>query len=193
MLRSLIVSLVLLAASPATAQRAAPVDADAPPEARQFDFLVGEWRVDVRPKVSGLAAMVHGAPRLVGTWKAWPEFDGFGVEDELRIVDASGNPASLSRTQRMWSRSEQRWIVAGMDVYRGRMSSARGRRDGDALLVEASGTDPDGKPYAVRTRFTGITADAFELVQDRSADGGRTWDEGVLEMSATRVAPTAAR
>lgn len=178
----------------ATAQsHGSPPATDAPAEAKQFDFLVGEWSVEVRPKVSSLAAMVHGAPRLVGTWKAWRAFDGFGIEDELRIVDASGNPASLSRSWRVYSRNDQQWLVGGVDVYRGRMSSARGTWQGNAMLVEASGTDAEGKPYAVRTRFNAITPDGFELVQDRSADGGKTWDEGVLEMTATRTAAQATR
>ena len=192
MLRALLFVVAFLPAL-ALAQGPAPVSTDAPAEARQFDFMLGEWRVEVRPKVSGMAAMIHGAPRLVGSWKVWPAFDGFGVEDELRIVDASGNPASLSRTQRLWSRSEQRWLVAGMDVYRGRMSSARGHWADDAMLVEGSGVDAEGKAYSTRTRFSGISADAFAMIQDRSTDGGASWDEAVLEVSATRTAAAATR
>src|SRR5437764_1451564 len=68
--------------------------AAAPPtEASQFDFLLGQWELTVMPKVSSLAAAIHGAPRLLGTWKGWRAMDGYGIEDELRIVDGSGNPS----------------------------------------------------------------------------------------------------
>ena len=71
---------------------AAAPSTTAPAEARQFDFLVGQWELEVKPKVNAMIAMFHGTPKLAGSWKAWRALDGFGIEDEVRIVDASGNP-----------------------------------------------------------------------------------------------------
>src|SRR4051812_21554394 len=70
-------------------------------EAGQFDFLIGQWDLVVTPKANSLAAKIHGSPTFLGMWKAWRAVDGFGVEDELRIMDRSGNPSSLSHALRV--------------------------------------------------------------------------------------------
>src|SRR4051812_9903839 len=88
-------------------------------EAGQFDFLIGQWELVVTPKVNSLAAKIHGSPKFLGTWKAWRAVDGFGVEDELRIMDRSGNPSSLSQALRVYSANERKWIITGIDAYRG--------------------------------------------------------------------------
>lgn len=165
----------------------------APAEARQFDFLIGQWELVVRPKVSTLAARIHGAPKLLGTWKAWRAFDGFGVSDDLRIVDGSGNPTALGSSMRAWSTQERRWLVSTFDAYRGRMTSATAEWRGNEMVVSGRGTDAEGKPSLLRTRFIGITPTAFRFQQDRSSDDGKTWEEGILKIDAKRVAASASR
>jgi hypothetical protein len=154
---------------------------------------VGQWDLVVRPKVSGLAARIHGAPRLLGTWKAWKALDGRGIEDELRIVDGSGNPSALSRAVRVWSPAERRWSIASADAYRGRVSVSTATWSGSVMEATGQGADPGGTPTTTRSRFSAITATSFRFVQDRSADGGKTWDEAVLTIEAKRVAPVAPR
>lgn len=165
----------------------------APADARQFDFLIGQWELVVRPKVSTLAARIHGAPKLLGTWKAWRAFDGFGVEDELRIVDASGNPTSLGTSMRAWSVAERKWLVTTLDAYRGRMTSANAEWRAGEMVMSSRGTDAEGKPTILRTRFFAITPTTFKFQQDRSSDDGKTWEEGTLRIDARRVAATAPR
>ena len=74
-MKALVLSLALARASLAHAQHGGTGSSlpgtAAPAEAAQFDFLVGQWELEVTPKVGGLGAMIHGAPRLVGSWKAW--------------------------------------------------------------------------------------------------------------------------
>jgi hypothetical protein len=175
--------------SPAVALPAATVA----PEATQFDFLIGHWELEVVPKVSGLAAALHGAPRLVGSWKAWRAFDGRGVSDELRVVDASGNPVSLTHAQRIYDPKAQHWLVQGLDVYRARFASSTATWKGGEMLASGSGTAPDGTPVLTRTRFFDIGAERFRMRQDRSSDNGASWDEGVLSLTAKRVARVAPR
>lgn len=164
--------------------------AAAPTEAKQFDFLLGQWELEVHPKVSGLVAMIHGTPRLVGTWKAWRAVDGLGIEDEMRIVDASGNPISLSRAQRVYVAAEGLWKISGHDVTRGRSSEAKGKWQDGEMHVEGYSTDASGKTLT-RTRYYDITANAFHMRQDRSTDDGQTWEEGSLTIDAKRAAATA--
>ena len=192
-----LLAVLLFCALPAHAQHAGGAPAapatTAPAEARQFDFLIGLWEIEVRPKVSGLAAMIHGQPRLLGTWKGWRAFDGFGVEDELRIVDASGNPKSLSVNQRVYAEAEKQWKTSTVDVYRARFSNATARFEGGEIKLAGQGVDAEGKAYQTRTRFFEISKDAFKMQQDRSYDNGASWDEAVLAIDAKRVAATAPR
>ena len=186
----LIIAAATACADPAVAQhRGEPaLGSSAPaPEARQFDFLVGEWAITASPKVGSLAALMHGAPKLVGTWTAKRAFDGRGVEDELRIVDASGNPVSLTRALRIWSPFERRWLVATVDAYRARIGQAKATLREGTMQVDASGVDAQGKPYLARSRFEVDGADRFRVVQDRSLDGGESWDEATLVIEATRA------
>lgn len=162
-------------------------------EASQFDFLIGQWELVVTPKVNSIAAKIHGAPTFLGTWKAWRAVDGFGVEDELRITDRSGNPSALTQVLRVYSPNERRWIITGIDAYRGRASSSTGDWKGSEMVIVGQGTDEEGKAYQTRTRYFDITPASFKYQQDRSSDGGKTWDEATLKIAAKRVAATAPR
>jgi hypothetical protein len=198
--RKLLLLLTLMLASPTAlfAQHgggagAAPPPTSAPAEARQFDFLIGQWELEVKPKVNSLAAMIHGAPKLVGSWKAWRGFDGFGVEDELRVVDASGNPMSLNHALRVYDRNQNRWTIVGIDVYRARVSNSTAQWQTGEMQLDGTGIDSEGKPYLSRTRYSAITPDAFRMQQDRSSDNGQTWDEATLVIEAKRVTAGAPR
>jgi hypothetical protein len=172
---------------------AAPAPTSPPREAAQFDFLIGQWELEVTPKVAGLAAMLHGAPRLSGGWKAWKAFDGFGIEDELRIVDASANPIGLSHALRVYDSRARRWSVTTLDAYRAHIASSQGQWQDGEMRLSGSGTSPAGKPTLTRTRYHDITANGFKLRQDRSGDDGASWDDAVLTIVARRTAAKAPR
>ena len=165
----------------------------APREAAQFDFMIGQWEIELTPKVNGLAAMVHGTPKLQGSWKAWRAFDGFGIEDELRVIDGSGNPATLAQAQRIFDAKSKRWLMSSLDVYRVRFSSATAQWQDGEMRANGSGITPDGKPLLTRSRFYEITPERFRMTQDRSIDEGKSWEDGVLTVTAKRVAAKAAR
>ncbi len=184
---------VAVSAQPQHSSRAPAPAAAAPAEAGQFDFLIGQWDLVVRPKVNSLAAKIHGAPRLLGTWKAWKAMDALGLEDELRIIDGSGNPSSLTHALRIWSSAERRWLVTTADAYRGRVSSATAVFANGEMELTGRGTDPSGKAVLTRSRFQAITPTTFRFRQDRSSDEGKSWDEGVLVIEAKRVATAAPR
>ncbi|HEX4481654.1 MAG TPA: hypothetical protein VH082_12635 [Rudaea sp.] len=171
---------------------ASPVFAFAqqPAEAAQFDFLIGQWQLDVHPKVSSLAAMIHGAPKLLGTWKAWRTTGGAEIEDEIRIVDASGNPLSSSRSQRTWDAADQQWKITGHELRHGGTSEATGRLQGNEMHLDGHFIDADGT-VLTRTRIYDIGADGFRMSQDRSHDNGQSWEEGALTIDAKRVSATA--
>jgi hypothetical protein len=185
--------LMLLLATPIAAQHGAAPSSESDARAREFDFLLGEWELAVEPKVSSLAAMLHGAPKLLGTWKAWRAFDGRGIEDELRIFDASGNPRGLTHSLRVFAPADSVWAIATVDATRARASTARAALRDDVMTVESTGVDAEGRSYRARSRYLEVTGEAFRMIQDRSFDDGTSWDEAVLTITATRVAANATR
>ena len=193
---SLMLPLALLVSTvPAAAQHggSTPGSHAAPSEASQFDFLVGQWEVVAEPYVAGLAALIHGAPRLPGTWKAWRGLGGWGIEDEIQLTDPSGNPQVLTHCVRVYDVKLRHWNLSFVDVYSSALRSATAEwRDGE-MHISGGGSDPDGRVYVSRSRFKDITPASFRLQQDRSYDGGRTWTDGFLKIEAKRVAATAPR
>jgi len=159
------------------------------PEARQFDFLLGQWQVSGQVKVSGLMAMIHGQPRLAGSWKGWRSADGQGIEDELTLTNASGTPLSAVHFTRRFSREENCWKITGRDADKGALPAATARQQGDEMLMTSSGATPEGKRYRNRTHYLAITPAGFRMVQDRSYDDGKTWDTGAVTLDVRRTAP----
>lgn len=194
--RSFAVLALSLAVSPLSAQHAggsASTIVTPPAEARQFDFLIGQWELDVRPAVAGLAARIHGAPKFSGSWKAWRAFDGWGIEDELRILDTRGNLRSMAHSLRVYDQTASRWSQTTLDVLRTRFNPASATWNGKEMVSSAPATDADGKAHLVRVRFFEITATGFRYEQARSYDNGKTWDDPVLKIAAKRTAAAAAR
>lgn len=160
----------------------------AAPEARQFDFLVGQWQVSGEAKASGPMALFHGRPKLAGSWKAWRTADGQGIEDELTLTDASGTLLSAVHFTRRFSREENCWKITGRDADKGALPTpATARRQGDEMLMTSSGTTPEGKHYRNRTHYLAITPVGFRMVQDRSYDEGKTWDTGAVTLDVRRT------
>ena len=172
---------------------ASPMVSAAPREATQFDFLVGQWELVAQPMASGLAARIHGVPKLRGTWKAWRAFDGWGIEDELRLTDESGNPRLLSHQMRIYDVTARRWSNSALDVYRTTFSMSTAEWRDDRMLVSARGTDQEGRAYVARIRFFDITPSRFRYQIDRSFDNEKSWVEGVMKIEAKRVAAVAPR
>ena len=193
--RLLVVLAMIVVARSAQAQHGGGQPAPshtAPPEAAQYNFLVGQWDLVVKPAATGLGQKIHGTPKLIGTWKGWRDFDGWGVESELRITDASGNPMSLSRAMHYYDATTKKWKSVGLDVYRGVVSNGVAELRGSVMVSNSAGRDADGKAYLSRSRYADIKPDSFTYVQERSMDNGKTWDTN-LTIEAKRTASLAPR
>ena len=193
--RSVVVIAALIAA-PVTSQAqhggGSPSTRIPPREASQFNFLVGQWELSVKPAPTTLAQKIHGIPKLTGTWKAWRALDGWGVEDELRITDASGNPLSLTHAVRVYDASAKRWKSSSVDPYRSVISTSVAEMRGEEIMTSSRGTDPEGKPYMSRGKYTKISPSTFRFIHERSTDNGKTWDTN-LTIDAKRVSSSASR
>ncbi len=182
----LILPLTVLAPLALQAQASPPTMGTPPPEASQFDYLIGEWRFVATSRNPA------GPGRFGGRWRAWKAFDGWGVQDEYRILDTLGVTRYLGYTTRIYRPAEGNWLLSYLDVGRGTFHKqfAEQREDGMHLWWEATG--PQG-PFLSRVRYYDITPTSFRWQQDRSFDGGKTWVEAFLTIEATRVAGAAPR
>jgi hypothetical protein len=174
-----------LAAAPLQAQQSTLDLPPAAPEARQFDYLLGEWTYVATTKVPGIP------PTFTGTWRAWALDDGRGVMDEYRALDPAGNVAYYGVTIRTWDAEAGRWSILyidrGMDGRWGTLQTGEARFENGEMHLEQR-----GDRSMLRIRYYDIQPDRFSWIADRSVDGGRTWTMGDTTIEARRVATLSA-
>jgi hypothetical protein len=150
--------------------------------ARDFDFLMGRWRVRNR----------RLRERLKGSTE-WEEFEasniarpllgGLGNEDEFRT---DFWPGFIGMTIRFFNRETKQWAIYWADNRRGVLEPpVFGSFAGDTGLFFGDDTF-EGRP--IRVRFTwrhdGTRTASWE--QAFSTDGGETWETNWV-MDMTRV------
>lgn len=183
---TLLVVALLLPASVAAAAiptTPGPVDPESPPEARQFDFWIGEWDVNLRtlqPDATwrdDVAARAHIHPILGGK----------GI---LELWDA---PAIKGFSLRSFEPDRGEWVLwlnwPGPDSSGlGSLSGAfrHGRGDFYARSPRA-----DGSVSVSRYSFNDITPTSLRWDDAYSKDGGRTWTHNwIMEWTRTAARPT---
>lgn len=156
-------------------------DTTPPPEASQFDFLVGDWTFTAHTKNPRLP------PRYSGRWTARRALGGFGITDEWRILTPDGKTAYLGFTARVYDRKTKSWKLQFLNVFAGRWSTQHALfRDGEMHLWWDD-EEPDGRPFTVRVRYFDIRPDGFRWEMNRSYDGGATWIDDYLTMETHRA------
>lgn len=153
MLRKLLITITLLAAS--VAQAAEPCGA---PEYKQFDFWVGNWEaVDRNGKVLGhtLIEKIEQGCVLQEWWR------GNGAEN--------GAGTSLS----MYDRRHKLWRHVWTSA-RGNFAPIDGGWQGDRMLMTGYWTNDKGERELHRTVWKSIPGGVHHI-WDSSLDGGATW------------------
>ena len=154
-----------------------------PPEASQFDFLVGEWTVDVTSKAPGTPPQYHGV------WRAAKTLNGLGLVDEYSIADEAGRIVYAGTTLRVFDTKAATWTMRYADQFggeTGRWSELVGVKQGQEMHVEQRGQGPDGQTTVLKIRYYNIQPNHFSWTADRSGDGGVTWVREFLQIEATR-------
>ena len=148
-----------------------------PPEASQFDFLIGTWDVVSEPNIPGVPAKVYGR------WTAQKSADGFMVVDEYRISDGSGGTAYLGETYRVYNPKAKRWEYRFVEPFSGTWHEGTAVKEGTEMHL-TQGTPGGGGMTQIR--YYDISRDHFSWVSQRSRDGGKTWTAGA-KIEATRT------
>src|SRR6478609_3912497 len=142
------------------------------PEARQFDFLLGEWEVEgTRYGEDGTAVLNYQA-----LWSARSWNDGRMVMDDFRTLAPNGDPISSFVTLRTYSEVTGRWEMAGLQALQPSLPMEwHGISNDGEMLLDAIAHLPNGQRVHSRIRFFDIEAASFAWENSMSFDQGATW------------------
>ena len=155
-------------------------NSSAPKELGVFSFLIGKWQG------TGKARLPDGTVAQFGvSWIGRYILDGTAIADEGHGVYPDGRPG-LGVTFRQYDVARKTWIVEFLNVSE---SFLRKQVNGQSGSVEVDGRDvrvvTDG-PTRSREHYHVVDQDNWIYRMDLSTDGGRSWNEGQVEMTFRR-------
>jgi hypothetical protein len=156
----------------------------APPESRQFDFLIGDWDVAAtRYKEDGSVLLQYQA-----SWQARHLNEGRMVMDDFKALTPTGQHVSSYVTLRTYSEINHRWEMAGLAALQPAIPAQWfGQwKDGEMQLT-AVGNNPAGGTIRNRIRFFNITELSFSWESRISHDEEASWALSA-SLQATRAA-----
>jgi hypothetical protein len=128
------------------------------PEARRFDFWVGEWKLTAangRPAGESSIQLASGQCAI--------------LENFTNVNGTTGKSLNTYNTQtKQW---EEFWVGQDRSVTEYR----EGKWDGTSLVFLAHAMKPDGKPQLMRLTFTPLSPDKVRQFAQNSDDDGKTW------------------
>jgi hypothetical protein len=141
-------------------------------QSRQFDFLIGNWDVvATRFKDDGTTLFQYKAK-----WEAKYVNDGRMIIDDFRACGPSGEAISSFVTLRTYSETTQRWEMQGLAALQPAAATEwYGIWQDGEMLLNASGTNADGKTIKSKIRFYEIEKDRFTWSSETSRDEGISW------------------
>jgi hypothetical protein len=156
--------------------------AGATAESLQFDFLIGDWRVEgARHDADGKILLTY-----VGSWSARYLHDRRMVMDDFAVCAPTGQEVSAFVTLRTYCDAAKRWEMAGLAAFQPAIGGTWFGHwvDGEMRLV-AEALGPNGKTIKNEIRFFAIQPDGFQWESRNSHDDGKTWSK-VASLAATR-------
>jgi hypothetical protein len=143
----------------------------APPESRQFDFLIGDWTVvATRNKDDGSTLFVYRA-----SWHAQSLNDGRMILDDFKAYGPGGQAISSYVTLRTFSEANHRWEMAGLAALQPAVNAEWfGEWQEGEMRLSAAGKDPAGNLLRTKIRFFNIAKNSFEWESSVSRDDDKT-------------------
>lgn len=149
---------------------------------RDFDFLIGDWRVHNRRLVERLQGSTEWV-EYEATSVARPVLDGLGNTDEFRTDHDGG---SVGMSLRLFDPATQLWSIYWADTRRCVLDPpVVGSFAGDIGIFE--GADAVAcRPILVRFTWSGVTRARPRWEHAFSDDDGATWETNwVMEFERT--------
>lgn len=138
------------------------------PEARQFDFWLGEWDLSWPAEQSGGQPGERGA----GFNRITRLFDDCVIEENFTTDDASFRGHSVS----VYDEASGLWRQTWVDSAGGYLAFT-GSFDGETMELRTEPSERDGQTVVQRMVFSRIEADSLEWAWQGSRDGGETWSD----------------
>lgn len=157
-------------AGPRAANTGGSINPAAPPELRQFDFMVGDFKRKER----------HRNPD--GSWGEWQEgewnaryfLNGFGIIDESVNHDTGVSTSNL----RIFDPEDRKWKVTWVRLPDYKRLMAEGARNGTELVLSPPGSEhkyvfsditPNSYRWTLQVPLEGEYVSVFEIVCQRKA------------------------
>ncbi len=156
-------------------------NSSAPKELDVFSFLIGKWRGTGKTRFPDGKVVEFGGVSWIGRYI----LDGTAIADEGHAAYPDGRPA-LGVTFRQYDAARKTWIVEHLNVsesfLRKQVNGGSGsvEVDGRVVRVVTEGSTRSREHYIV------VDQDNWVYRMDLSTDGGRSWNEGQVEMTFRR-------
>ena len=153
-------------------------NSSAPKELDVFSFLIGKWRGTGKTRLPDGKVVEFGGVSWIGRYI----LDGTAIADEGHAAYPDGRPA-LGVTFRQYDAARKTWIVEHLNVsesfLRKQVNGGSGsvEVDGRVVRVVTEGSTRSREHYIV------VDQDNWVYRMDLSTDGGRSWNEGQVEMT----------
>ncbi len=157
---------------------------DAPPETRQFEFLVGNWTVRMRRADEGGEWSEQAREAY---WEGRYILGGFAIADYWYDAPPDGEGPAPGRgvNVRMYDPEQGLWEMTWQHTDLSGVRRLRARKEGDRVVMWQ--LNEDGSRFeARRTAFHDISENSWKRTDWFSQDGGATWRKALL-LEATRV------
>jgi len=144
---------------------------DLPPEAHDFDFLLGSWRVEHRKLRERLVGCDEWLT-LSGTAEVRPVLRGLGNVDRFLFhgQDFEG------MTWRLFDLEDRCWTIHWADTRRGRLDPPLKGKFQDGVGLFYGDDSHDGRPIRIRFIWRALDPNHAQWQQAFSADEGVTWE-----------------
>lgn len=156
--------------------------ADAPRELDAFAFLIGTWEGGGKAKTPDGKIVDFGKVTWIGRYI----LDGMVIADEGHASAPDGSPA-FGISFRSYDTIKKAWVVEFLNVsnnfLRRQVNATSGSVTVEGNTVVVIGEAPD---MWGREVYRLDSHDRWTYRLDLSSDGGRTWNEGQVEMSFSR-------
>lgn len=153
----------------------------APQELSAFSFLIGKWQGKGKTKIDGGKFAEYDV-----TWIGRYILDGTAIADELHGPAPDGSPY-LGISLRQYDAERKTWIIEYLNVSNSFLRKQVNQESGSVHVSGRNVTVTSESPSVAIREHYGVTSDnAFTYRLDVSNDGGKSWNEGQIEMTLER-------
>jgi hypothetical protein len=152
-----------------------------PQELNVFSFLIGKWVGKGRTKLENGKFAEYDV-----TWIGRYILDGTAIADELHGPAPDGSPY-LGISLRQYDAQRRTWIIEYLNVSNSFLRRQVNRESGSVLVSGRNVTVTSQSPgVVVHERYQVENDNTFVYRLDVSNDGGKSWNEGQVEMTFER-------